>query len=208
MARHSREQAAATRHAILERAVDLGSVRGLEGVSVGRLAGELGMSKSGVIGQFGSKQDLQREAVDAAVARFREEVWDPVADEPEGLPRLRALARVWLAYLERRVFPGGCFLTAASLEFDDRPGPVRDAIAGYFEAWLQVIEHEVERAQAAGDLPAEHSPDQVAFELNSLVMGANWAYQLHRDRLAFDRAHAAIERLLGGLPVDQPTVGR
>ena len=197
MARHSREQAAATREAILERAVDLGSVRGLEGVSVGLLASELRMSKSGVIGQFGSKEELQREAVDAAMARFQAAVWDPVSGEPEGLPRLRALAHAWVAYLERRVFPGGCFLTAASLEFDDRPGPVRDAIAAYSKLWLRVLEHEVKCAQGAGELAPDRPPAQVAFELNALMMGANWAYQLHRDEEAFDRTRAAVDRLLG-----------
>ncbi len=197
MARHSREAAAATRTAILERTVDLGSLQGLEAVSVGRLAGELGMSKSGVIGQFGTKEELQLEAIAAAANRFREAVWDPVSSEPEGLPRLRALADAWLAYLERRVFPGGCFLTAASLEFDDRPGPVRDAVAEYFDAWLRVLAREAEQAQAAGDLGTNRTPAQLAFELNALVMGANWAYQLYRDERAFDRARPAIARLLG-----------
>ena len=196
MARHSRQQAAATRAAILERTVDLGSLQGLEGVSVGRLAGELGMSKSGVIGQFGTKEELQLEAVDAAADRFRAAVWDPVGSEPEGLARLRALADAWVAYLERRVFPGGCFLTAASLEFDDRPGPVRDRVARYFGAWLRLLEHEAESARVAGELDPDRSPAQVAFELNSLVMGAHWAYQLHRDEAVFANARAAIDRLL------------
>jgi AcrR family transcriptional regulator len=198
MPRRSRAAAAATRAQIVDHAMNVASTEGLEGLTIGRLAGEVGMSKSGLIGHFGTRESLQLAALDRAVDRFREEVWDLVADEPEGLPRLRALADAWIAYLERGVFPGGCFLTAASLEFDDRPGPVRDRVAATMRLWLRVVANDARVAIEAGDLPEQPDPDQLAFELNAIAMGANWGARLFRDEAAFARGRAAAERLLGG----------
>ena len=103
----------------------------------------------------------------------------------------------WLSYLDRSVFPGGCFLSAASLEFDDRPGPVRDAIADGFRRWLGVLAAEVAVAQKRGELPADLDPEQVAFQLNGYVMAGNWAKQLFGDAGALESSRAAIDRLLG-----------
>jgi AcrR family transcriptional regulator len=116
-----------TRRAILRKAVNLASLEGLEGLTIGRLASALRISKSGLFAHFGSKEDLQCAAVDAARDIFVEKVVRP-AYEFRGLKRLRALCENWLSYGEERVFPGGCFFSAASLEFDDRPGRVRDQI--------------------------------------------------------------------------------
>lgn len=197
MPRNSKEGAARTRATLVARAVDIGSAEGLETLSIGRLAGETGMSKSGVAGQFGSKRGLQLAAVEAANQRFREEVWEPVASEPEGLPRLHALMESWISYLEREVFPGGCFLTAAAIEYDDRPGPVREAIADAWQLWLRLLAREAATAQRAGDLDRGTDPDQLAFELHSAVLGGNFARQLlgGPDPLAHSRA--AVARLLG-----------
>jgi AcrR family transcriptional regulator len=194
MPRSSKQAAAANRSAVLDRAVDIGSAEGLETLSIGRLASEMGMSKSGVVGQFGSKQELQLAAIEAANARFREEVWDPVSSEPEGLPRLRAVMDSWISYLKREVFPGGCFLTACAIEFDDRPGPVRDAIAKAWALWLKVLEREVRVAQEAGDLGAGADPAQLAFELHSAVLGGNFSRQLFGAELGQSRA--TVSRLL------------
>lgn len=196
MPRSSRAEAARTRSAVVTRAVDLGSAAGLEAVSIGRLADELGLSKSGVIGPFGSKEELQLAAVQAASERFRAEVWDPVADLPQGLPRLAAIVEAWFSYLERDVFPGGCFLTAASLEFDDRPGAVRDAIAAAFTYWLAVLEREAATAQERGELSGEPGPRQLAFQLNAYVMAGNWAKQLYGGSAQLAAARAAAQQLL------------
>ena len=153
---------------ILDRATAMASTDGLEGLTIGRLADEVGMSKSGLIGHFGSKERLQLAALEAATARFTAEVWDPAADQPAGLVRLRAITAAWLSHLRRGVFPGGCFLTAASLEFDDRPGPVRDQIAATMERWLTVLGREAKLAREAGELPPETDPRQLAFELWAL----------------------------------------
>lgn len=196
MPRRSREEAARTRSAILGRATALGSIEGLEALSLGRLADDLGLSKSGVYGHFGSKENLQLWAVDTAIARFREEVWEPAAAQRPGLRRLRAVMEAWLSYLERSVFPGGCFLTAASLEFDDRPGPVREAVARAWRLWLGLIEQEVRTAQGQGELGGDLDPKQLAFQLNAYVMAGNWGKQLFGDPGALDSSRTAIDRLL------------
>jgi AcrR family transcriptional regulator len=120
-------KATSTRTAILDRAVDVASSDGLEGLTIGRLAGELNMSKSGLFAHFGSKEDLQLATVQAAAQRFLDDVVLPAQTAQEGAPRLRAYCEGYVDHLERSVFPGGCFWGAAAAEFDDRPGPVRDA---------------------------------------------------------------------------------
>lgn len=194
--RRSAAAAAGTRTAIVERALELGSLEGLEGLTIGRLAGDVGMSKSGLIRHFGSKEGLQLAALGAATDLFQREIWEPVADEPPGLARLRALCEGWVSYLERDLLPGGCFLTAAASEFDGRGGPVREATRKAWARWLRVLEREVSAAIEAGELPADTDPEQVAFELNGIVMGLNNALQLHDDRTAPARARRAIDRVL------------
>jgi AcrR family transcriptional regulator len=183
----------ATRASILDRAVDIASADGLGGLTIGRLASELEMSKSGLFAHFGSKQDLQLATVEAAASRFREVVVDPVQDAPDGGPRLRAMVSAYLAYADSDMYSGGCFWVETSAEFDDRPGPVRDAIAAALDAWLGEL---VRQARAAG--VAE--PERLAFELYALIMGANSRYRLSGDRKVFDYARSSVESLLAELP--------
>jgi AcrR family transcriptional regulator len=194
--RRSAAEAASTRTVIVERALSLGSVDGLEGLTIGRLADEIGMSKSGLIRHFGSKQGLQLAALDAAVDLFRREIWDRAAGEPVGLARLRALCEAWISYLERDLLPGGCFLTAAATEFDGRGGPVRDATRKAWARWLRVLEGEARTAIEAGELPRDRDPAQIAFELNGIGMALNNALQLHEDRAGVGRARRAFEHAL------------
>jgi AcrR family transcriptional regulator len=185
-----------TRQAILEAAVHLASVEGLEGLTIGRLASELEMSKSGLFAHFGSKEELQLATVEAARAVFVGEVIGPAFAAEKGLARLWKLCDVWLAYVRGEVFRGGCFFAAAAAEFDGRPGAVRDRVAAIMKEWLAVLRRSVSEAQAAGQFDAAEDPAQLAFELNALEMGANWAFQLHGDRQAFARARQAmLERL-------------
>jgi len=123
--RRSVAEARQTRADILAKSVRLASTEGLEGLTIGRLATALDMSKSGVLGHFGSKEELQLAVVDAAADMFTREVADRARGTTPGLPKLLAMCAAWVSYLERRVFPGGCFFTAAAAEFDDRPGRVR-----------------------------------------------------------------------------------
>jgi len=183
---------AQTRAAILGRAIDLASVEGLEGLTIGRLATELEMSKSGLFAHFGSKQELQLAAVEEAARQFREAVIEPALEAPEGAPRLRAMATGYMARLESGAYSGGCFWGATSAEYDDRPGPVRDAIAAALDGWLAELERQA-RIGGAGD------PAGLAFELYAVVMGANSRYRLSGDPAAFEHARAIVGRLLGEL---------
>ena len=177
------------RDAILERAVEVASQEGLEGLTIGRLSSELGLSKSGLFGHFGSKEELQLAAVDTASAIFVREVVEPALDAPDGAARLRAYCDRWVGYLERKVFSGGCFFSAASVEFDGRPGAVRDKLrANQAALFTELARH----AQLAG----VEDPDQLVFELYSLIQGANAHYQLLNDEEAFARARRAMDRLL------------
>jgi AcrR family transcriptional regulator len=187
--RAGRTRETSTREAILARAVDLASTEGLEGLTIGRLAGEMELSKSGLFGHFGSKEELQLATVDAASQRFIREVIEPAADTEEGAERLRTLCERYIDHLERDVFSGGCFWGATSAEFDGRPGPVRDAIRESVAAWVGELERQARIAGA-------EDPAQLAFELQAIVQGANSAYQLLGDERAFDRARAATARLL------------
>ena len=185
-----------TRQAILEAAVHLASAEGLEGLTIGRLAAELSMSKSGLFAHFGSKEELQLATVEAARSVFIREVIRPAFEADAGLPRLWKLCDTWLVYVQGGVFRGGCFFAAASAEFDSRPGPVRDRIAAIMKEWLKALGRAVLEAQEAGHLSASVEAAQLAFEFNALELGANWAFQLHGDKQAFTRARAAIlERL-------------
>lgn len=176
--------------------MDLATMEGLEGVSLQRLADELGMSKSGVIGHFASKEDLQLRTVEAAAERYREEVMERAADREAGLERLRALLEGWIAQVEARTPVGGCFFWAASAEFDGRPGPVRELLVALMERFVGLLEAEVHTAQRTGELRADVEPAQLAFELHAVAQEANWARQLLGREDAFERARAAVARLL------------
>jgi len=180
---------AATRAAILDRAVDIASAEGLEGLTIGRLASALGMSKSGLFAHFGSKQELQLATVEAAAGRFRRAVVDPAGHMPDGAPRLRAVIEAYLAHLDDGAYSGGCFWASTAAEYDDRPGPVRDVIAAALDAWLGELERQ---ARVAG----LKEPRRVAFELYAIVMGANSRYRLSGDRRVFDYARESVERVL------------
>lgn len=167
------------------------STEGLEGLTIGRLAGDVGMSKSGVIGHFGTREALQLAALEQAGEVFRREVVEPARAHAAGADRLHAIAERWLDYLERRVFPGGCFFAAATLEFDDRPGPVRDRLEAGQRAWIAYIAHHAELAGHA-------EPRQLAFEMYALVLGTNATHQLLAEPDVFTRARQAMKRLLAG----------
>jgi AcrR family transcriptional regulator len=197
MPRRSAAAVAETKAAVTDVAVDRASIEGLEGLTIGALAEEARMRKSSLFSLFGSKEDLQLATLEAAVESFRHEVWGQVADLEPGLPRLLALCDAWLAYHEREVMPGGCFLTTATVEFDARPGPLRDAVAETMDRWLRLLAREAELAIEAGDLPSETDPADVAFELNALAAAASYGFQLWRDPELIERARRSMRRALG-----------
>jgi len=185
-------QGEGTRKAILEAAVHIASAEGLEGLTIGGLAAELSMSKSGLFAHFGSKEDLQVATVEAARSIFIREVIRPSFEGKHGLVDLWHLCDTWLSYVESGVFRGGCFFAAVAAEFDSRPGPVRDRIAEIMKEWLATLRRAVAYAQTARELRSEVDPTQMAFEFNALELGANWAFQLYGDKQAFARAREAI----------------
>jgi AcrR family transcriptional regulator len=180
------------RQAILAVAVDLASTHGLEGLSVGLLASRLRMSKSGLFAHFGSMEGLQLAVTEAARDVFVEAVVRPALTAPRGLPRLWALVDRWLAYAERKVFRGGCFFAQVSMEFDGRPGPIRDRIAAIMREWMTTLRIAVEKAVAEGHLARGTRADLLAFELHALSMESNWSFQLFHDARVFAMARAAV----------------
>jgi AcrR family transcriptional regulator len=181
-----------TREAILARAVNIASVQGLEGLTVGSLAEQLRMSKSGLFAHFGSKEELQLATIETAREIFIRKVTRPAIAAPKGMPRLWGLLEQWLVLVEKRVFPGGCFFSAASFEFDSRRGVVRDRIAAIMHEWIAVITRAVYEAQKAGHLDPKVDPTRLAFEIHAIAMGAHWASQLLEDRQAYSRARTTI----------------
>ena len=187
------------REAILQSAMRVASVDGLEGLSIGRLADELKMSKSGVLAHFGSKEDLQLAAIQAASQIFAAEVVLPAFAGPLGFRRVERLCLGWIDYARRRVFPGGCFFCQVSAEFDARPGRVHDAVAAAYRAWIRELERSIEQARELGEFAAGVEPTQLAFELDALVRGANNRGMLEADDSAYELARAAINGRLAAV---------
>jgi AcrR family transcriptional regulator len=179
-----------SRASILERSVQMASRDGLEGLTIGALAADLGVNKSSIHALFGSKQELQLATLDAARAILIDRVILPALSSAQGMPRLRAIGDV---------FAGGCFLCAASAEMDGRPGPLRDAVESVMREWIAVLTSSVETAIAAGDLRPDVQPAATAFRLNALGMAANWQRQLMNDPTGIEYARLAwreeLERL-------------
>jgi len=188
-----------TRASILDRAVDVASLEGLEGLTIGRLADELKMSKSGLFAHFGSKEELQLATIEAASQRFIREIFTPALPQPRGFPRLMAICESWLSYMRRGVFPGGCFFAAASFEFDSRPGPVQERIRQLMNDWIGALEKAIRMAKDEGHLREDVDPAQIAFELNALFFGANFAFYLRHDQQAIERARRAVVARLESL---------
>jgi AcrR family transcriptional regulator len=193
MARRATSIGAKTREAILQTAADVASVEGLDGLSIGRLASQLGMSKSGLFAHFGSMQDLQLATIETARQRYVDEVIAPGLAWGSGLKRLYGLCESFLSYIERGVFPGGCFFASAMAEFDCKaPGPVRDRIAKCQELWMDALVAAAEDARDKRELRAETDPRQLAFELEGALLSANWYFHLFSDATYLQRARCAV----------------
>ena len=193
MPRHLNSHGAQTRGTIVRAAADLASVEGLDGLSIGRLASELAMSKSGLFAHFGSKEELHMATIDAAARIFTDEVIRPALATPRGVGRVWALCNSWLSYLERGVFPGGCFFWAVAEEFDSRrPGPVRDSVLEKKSYWSYTLQRAVREAQEAGDIDPGMDPEQLAWELDSLLGGTNSGFKGDDGPRAIERGRRAI----------------
>lgn len=190
------QKGAKTRQKILEFSVDVASAGGLEDLTIGRLAQDLGLSKSGLFAHFGSKEDLQMATVQAAAEVFITEIIVPTEDTENGLVRLYAMLDGWIEYVEKSIFRGGCFFFAVSAEMDDRPGKVRDLVAELTQSWVIKLENEAKLAIRLGELQNDCEVDLLIFQLHGFVQEANWFYRLHDQARAFDWARRSIRQVL------------
>ncbi len=177
-------------------------MEGLEGLSLGRLATDLRLSKSGVFALFGSKEELQLATVRAAVAVYDEHVVQPTRATPAGLGRIRRMCECWIAYSQGRVFPGGCFFYAAIAEFDAREGAVHDAIAAAQASWVGYVERRIEEARTLGEIREDCDAAQLAFEIIAFLELANGDSVLRDSSEGYTRAARAILGRLRAVAVD------
>ena len=187
-----------TRQAILSRAFELATVSGVSGVSIGRLAEETGLSKSGLFAHFGSKEALEVAVVEEASRQFVQAVMVPALRYPRGEPRLRAMFDKWIEWGQR---PGGCFFVGASTELDDRPGPQRDALARAIKDWVDEIAKAVRIAISEGHFRSDSNPEQVSFEIYGIMLGMHTFYRFLRAPKALDHSRKAFERVLAAARV-------
>jgi len=185
-----------TRAAILDEALKVASRLGLEGLTIGGLAVASGMSKSGLFAHFGSREDLQLAVLEHAAQRYGETVLMPVLRIERGLPRLRAMFERWLEWTIASGLPGGCVMIAAAAEYDDRPGPIRDAVIANQHRGNAVTQKAVRLAVEEGHLRADTDPEQIAFELLGIVLASHNHRRLLGDREARKRALTAFDELI------------
>ena len=195
--RHPRADGERTRSAILRAAASLATVDGLEGLSIGNLAAAIGMSKSGLYAHFGTKQELQLATVDEAERILTDEVVQPALAASPGLGQLAAACEAFFSYVERRVFPGGCFFAATALEMGTRPGPVKERLAAIQSGFTALLGSFAATALEQHELPAREDPDRLAFELHSILLGADTKFVLNDDPAVLDLARQVVRLRLG-----------
>ncbi len=179
-----------TRSSILEAALTLAAHDGLEGLSIGALAEATGMSKSGVFAHFGSREELQLAVIRTYHERFEQQVFHPALAASRGLPRLQALLNHWIEQITREL-DSGCLYISGAVEFDDRPGAVRDALVTMVETWRAALRRAVEQARDCGHLRSDIDVDQLLFELHGLILA------LHHDTRFLHRPEAIVQARRG-----------
>ncbi|WP_248581752.1 TetR/AcrR family transcriptional regulator [Nocardioides sp. InS609-2] len=184
-----------TRRAVLARAVQVASLHGLDGISIGQLATDLSISKSGLFARFGAKEELQLATIRAARAIYADAVVAPAMRVPPGLARVWALSESWIAYSQARIFRGGCFFARASLEFGGRPGAVRDALVAAHREWMSLLGQTLDDARLLGELLPALDVQQLAFELQAVLDAANVGSLLD-DEQCYAHARAAAQQRL------------
>jgi AcrR family transcriptional regulator len=186
-----------TRAAILREAADLATINGLDGLTIGTLADALKMSKSGLYAHFNSKEELQLATVDEAGRIFNEQVMIPASEATAGLDRIVALCDAFFDYLGRRCFPGGCFFAVTALEMGSRPGRVKDKVAEFQGALVDVLRQNATEAVRGNQIQGSVDPEMLAFELNGLLLAANVHFVLHGNDAALSTAKRAVRRCVG-----------
>ena len=184
-----------TKAAIVDAALGLATQIGLEGLSIGAIAEVMQMSKSGVFAHFGSREELQISVVREYHARFEEEVFFPAMQQQRGIPRLRAMFNNWMQRTSIEI-DSGCIYISGAVEFDDRPGPVRDALAGSVRTWLAAMDRAVVQAKEAGHLQADTDEHQVAFEIHGLILALHYEARFLKSPGSVARAHRGFDHVL------------
>jgi AcrR family transcriptional regulator len=184
-----------TRAAILDAALALAAQMGLEGLSIGALAEVTQMSKSGVFAHFGSREELQISVVREYHARFAAEVFEPAMTQRRGLPRLRALFDRWFKRVSVEI-DAGCIYISGAVEFDDRPGPVRDALVAMVQTWQDALERAILMAIDEGHLRADTDPQQMLFEIHGLILALHHDARFLRHPGAEARARIGFDNVL------------
>jgi AcrR family transcriptional regulator len=185
-----------TRAAILDEALKIVSKAGLDGLTIGTLAEATGMSKSGLFAHFGSREELLLAVLAHGQAEFTQVVFQPAMAKPRGLPRLRAMFVNWLDWTESAELPGGCPMIGGATEFDDRPGPVRDMLAGGQRTWIETLKRAVRQAVEEGQLAADTDPEQIAFEIFGIALVVHHHRRLLGYKKARERALIALDSQL------------
>ena len=184
-----------TKAAIIDAALGLATHIGLEGLSIGALAEVTGMSKSGVFAHFGSREELQISVVHEYHQRFEQEVFYPALDESRGLPRLRAMFAYWMKRTSVEI-DSGCIYISGAIEFDEQPGPVRDALADSVREWLTAMRRAIVQCQEMGQLHAQADPDQMLFEIHGLILALHYEARFLRKKGSIERALASFDHIL------------
>jgi len=188
---------ALTRERIVGRAVQLASTDGITGLTLGRLADSIGMSKSGLFAHFRSKEELQLQVLQAAIAQFQEFVVRPAQAAPSGEERFRVVAERWIAWADtREEMPGGCLFMQAGAELDDQPGPVRDMLTDAKRRWNETLTAYARSAVRRGAFREDVDPALFAFQFEAIILGAGHFHRLLNDPRAFAHARASIDALL------------
>jgi AcrR family transcriptional regulator len=193
----------ASRATILLAAAKLATTKGLDGLSIGDLAAEVGMSKSGLYAHFKSKEELELATIETAAAIFDREVLQPAARARAGTERLWALVDAFLSHLERRVFPGGCFFAAVASELDTRPGPARDQVVRVLEAWQSLLRQCVLDGQAGGEIDSKAEVAQAVFEIQAMLLAGNYQFVMTNDPIRLTQARTGVEHVLAQLAVKE-----
>ena len=185
-----------TRAVLLDAGLSLASQLGLEGISIGALAEMVGMSKSGVFAHFGSREDLQIAIVDEYYRRFEHEVFQPALEVPRGLPRVRAMFENWIRRVTEEEVQSGCIFISGAVEFDDREGPVHDALQRAINTWLTALQRAVEQARQEGHLRPDADALQMVFEVHGLILSVHYEARFLHKPQAIERIHTSFERVL------------
>ena len=184
-----------TKAVIIEAALGLATQIGLEGLSIGALAEVTQMSKSGVFAHFGSREELQISVIREYFSRFEQEIFYPALQQPQGLPRVQALFGNWMKRVAVEI-QSGCIFISGAVEFDDRPGPVRDALANSVQTWLQALFRAIVQAQTSGHLGTGTDPHQIVFEIHGLILALHYEARFLKNPGSLERANNAFANIL------------